>query len=62
MAKKETPKTRDITDADGNQYTINSETREIISRRDRHGFIYNSKNERVGNIFGYEFMDGYNYE
>lgn len=55
-------KTRNITDAHGNQYTINSKTREIISRRDKHGFIYDSQGNRVGNVHGYTHLDGFFYD
>lgn len=55
-------KTRSITDANGNQYTINAKTREIISRRDKYGFIYDSQGNRVGNVHGHAHMDGFYYE
>jgi len=62
MENTTTIQTRTITDAEGNQYTINSKTREIISKRDKHGFIYDSKGKRVGNVFGHHFIEGYHYD
>ena len=55
-------KERSLTDAEGNTYNFNEDTRIINYKVDRHGFIYNSKGERTGNVHGHEFIDGYNYE
>lgn len=54
--------TRNITDAEGNCYNFDEVSRVINYRVDKHGFIYNSKNERTGNVHGHEFIDGFYYD
>lgn len=58
---KKTIKKHSFTDANGTQYILNAETREIISTMDRSGFIYDSTGKRVGNIHNRAFMEGFNY-
>lgn len=53
---------RSITDSDGTVFIINSETRAIISSRDKYGFMYDSQGKRVGNINeNQHFLVGYDY-
>ncbi len=53
--------TRSFTDANGTQFIIDLKTRKIISTMDKHGFIYNAKGIRTGNIHGHAYLDGCYY-
>ena len=55
-------KTHSVTDANGTTFILDDKTRMILTSMDKNGFIYNSKGERIGNIHGHEYIEGYNYE
>ena len=57
MNKKEI-KTRSLADAEGNKYIIEKDSRKIVSRVDKYGFIYKG-GKRVGHIDNEEFIEGY---
>lgn len=55
-------KTKVITDSEGTRFTIDLNTREILSTIDKHGFTYNKQGKRTGNIHGHEYIEGNFYD